>query len=109
MAVRVAKDDEPVVGTLIKQEINIWDKYNLGRDDLAKKLGLSGPKTSALILELGLQEEQDCFKVLRRKSSTFKGYSKAALDRLQDALRQGIDVNAVWEKQKHNFGSRKRR
>jgi hypothetical protein len=109
MAVRVAQNDEPVVGTLIKQEINIWDKYNLGRDDLAKKLGLSGPKTSALILELGLQEEQDCFKVLRRKSSTFKGYSKAALDRLQGALQQGIDADAVWEKQKHNFGSRKRR
>jgi hypothetical protein len=44
-ALRIAKEGEPVVGTLIKQEINILDKYNLGRDDLAKKLDLTGPKT----------------------------------------------------------------
>lgn len=109
IAVRVAKDGEPAVGTLVKQEVNIWDKYNLGRDDLAKKLGLSGPKTSALLLELGIQDDQDCFKVLRRKSSTFKGYSKAALDRLQSAINNGVDVEGVWEKQRHNFGARKRK
>jgi hypothetical protein len=109
LAFRVAKDGEPAVGTLVKQEVNIWDKYNLGRDDLAKKLGLSGPKTSALLLELGIQDDQDYFKVLRRKSSTFKGYSKAALDRLQSAINNGVDVEGVWEKQRHNFGARKRK
>jgi hypothetical protein len=92
---------------LIKQEVNIWDKYNLGRDDLAKKLGVSGPKASALILDLGIQEDQDCFKVLRRKSTTFKGYSKKAFDILQSAMNKGIDVNATWEKHKHMFGARK--
>lgn len=109
ITVRVAKDGEPVIGTLIKQEVNIWDKYNLGRDDLAKKLGISGPKTSALILELKIQEDQDCYKVLRRKSSTFKGYSKAALDRLQSAINDGVDIEGVWEKQRHNFGAKKRK
>ena len=109
IAVRVAKDGEPVTGTLIKQEVNIWDKYNLGRDDLAKKLGISGPKTSALILELKIQDDQDCYKVLRRKSSTFKGYSKAALDRLQSAINGGVDIEGVWEKQRHNFGTKKRK
>ena len=109
IAVRVAKDGEPVTGTLIKQEVNIWDKYNLGRDDLGKKLGISGPKTSALILELKIQDDQDCYKVLRRKSSTFKGYSKAALDKLQSAINGGVDINGVWEKQRHNFGANKRK
>ena len=109
IAVHVAKDGEPVIGTVIKQEVNIWDKYNLGRDDLAKKLGITGPKTSALILELKIQEDQDCYKVLRRKSSTFKGYSKAALDRLQSAINNGVDIEGVWEKQRHNFGAKKRK
>jgi len=109
IAVRVAKEGEPVTGALIKQEINIWDKYNLGRDDLAKKLGISGPKTGALILELRIQEDQDCYKVLRRKSATFKGYSKAALDRLQSAISGGVDIEGVWEKQRHNFGVKKRK
>jgi len=94
---------------LIKQEVNIWDKYNLGRDDLAKKLGITGPKTSALILELKIQDDQDCFKVLRRKSTTFKGYSKTALDRLQSAITDGIDVDATWEKHRNKFGAKKRK
>lgn len=109
IAVRVAKDGEPVTGTLIKQEVNIWDKYNLGRDDLAKKLGITGPKTSALILELKIQDDPDCFKVLRRKLTTFKGYSKTALDRLQSAINDGIDVDATWKKHRNKFGAKKRK
>ncbi len=109
IAVRVARDGEPVAGTLIKQEVNIWDKYNLGRDDLAKKLGISGPKTSALILELKIQDDHDCFMVLRRKSSSFKGYSKKALDRLQLAISNGIDVEDIWERHRYKFGAKKRK
>ena len=108
LAVRVAKNGEPVVGTLIKQEINIWDKYNMGRDDLAKKLKLTGPKTSALIIELQIQEDPECFKILKRKSTSFKGYSKKALDQLRQALINGIDVDAVWQKHRHRFGAKKK-
>jgi len=108
-AVRIAKEGEPVVGTVIKQEINIWDKYNLGRDDLAKRLGISGPRTSALIIELGIQDDPECFKILRRKSSKFKGYSKTALDRLRGAIEEGIDVEAVWQKHRHRFVGRTRK
>ena len=93
---------------VVKQEINIWDKYNLGRDDLAKKLGLTGPRTSAILLELGIQDDPECFKILRRKKSEFKGYSKKALDRIREALSGGLDVEEVWQKQKHHFGSRPR-
>lgn len=107
--VRVAAPGEPVVGTLVKQEVNIWDKFNLGRDDLAEKLGLSGPRTSALILELGLQDDPECFKVLRRKSVTFKGYSRKALDKLRESVEGGIDVEEVWVRHRHRFGAGKRK
>lgn len=109
LAVRIAGPGESPVGTVIKQEINIWDKYNMGRNDLAKKVGLTGPKTGALILELNLQDDPDCYKLLRRKSSQFKGYSKKALDRLRQALDDGIDINAVWQQQRHNFGAKSKR
>ena len=107
--VRVVSGDEPVVGTLIKQEVNIWDKYSMGRDDLAKKLGLTGPRTSATIIELGIQDDPGCFKKLRRKKSEFRGYSKKALDRIREALANGLDVDEVWLKHRHRFGSAKRR
>jgi len=109
IAVRVAKDGEPVTGTLIKQEVNIWDKYNLGRDELAKKLGISGPKTSALILELKIQDDPDCYTVLSRKRTTFRSYSKKALDKLQSAIANGIDVNGTWAKHRDKFGAKRRK
>ena len=109
VGVRIANDNEPVSGFLVKQEVNIWDKYNLGRDDLANKLGLSGPRTSAVIMELGIQEDTECFKILRRKKTELKGYSKKALDRMRQALAEGLDVEEVWHKHRHRFGTRRRR
>ena len=109
LAVRVAKPGDPVVGTVIKQEINIWDKYNMGRDDLAKKVGLSGPRTSAIVFELDIQNDDECFKTLRRKKSEFKGYSKKALDRIREALDGGLDVDEVWRKQRHRLGGKRAR
>ena len=106
--VRVVSEGEPVEGTLIKQEINIWDKYSMGRDDLAGKLGITGPRTGAIIIELGIQDEPGCFKKLRRKKSEFKGYSKKSLDRIREALDNGLDVDEVWQKHRHRFGSAKR-
>ena len=74
-----------------------------------KKLNISGPKTSALIVELKIQENPDCYKVLRRKSSTFKGYSKLALELLQSSIAGGADLDAIWEKHKDQFGRRKKK
>lgn len=77
---------------------------------LSIKLGtISGPKTNALIVELKIQDDPECFKVLRRKSITFKGYSKKALDRLREAINSGINVEDVWHKHRHLFGARKRK
>lgn len=109
IAVRFSTEGESVDGTVIKQEINIWDKYNLSRDDLAKKLGLSGPKTSALIVELKIEEDLECFKKMTRKSQTFRAYSKKALEQLMSALKNGINVESVWQKHRDKFGRRKRK
>jgi hypothetical protein len=104
IAVRIAQPGEEVVGTLLKQEINLWDTFNLSRDDLASKLNLTGPKTLALIYDLGIQNDPKCYREIKRKKTVFKGYSKAALDKLRESL-QSINLNEVWERQKHKLGS----
>jgi hypothetical protein len=58
-AVRIAKPGEDAVGSLFKQEVNLWDKFNMSRDDLAEKLALSRPRTHALIYELAIQDDDD--------------------------------------------------
>ncbi|WP_374500469.1 DUF3644 domain-containing protein [Zoogloea sp.] len=102
ISVRIAKPGEEVTGTVIKQHIDPWDVYTLSRNDLAKKLGLTGPRTHALIYELNLQNDPDCYKELRKKSQVFKGYSKKALELLRNA-QSTLDIEAVWQKQRHRL------
>jgi hypothetical protein len=101
--VRIAQPGEVAEGVIIKQEVNPFDKFNLGRDDLAEKLGISGPKTSALMLELGLIADTECFREIKVKSQVWKRYSPKALDRLREAIRSGVDIAAVWFKHRKQF------
>ncbi len=94
---------EAVEGVVVKQEVNPFDKYNLGRDDLAVKLGISGPRTSALIVELGLVDDPECFRELKIKSQVWKRYSPKALQRLREAMDGGLDITAVWKKHRARF------
>ena len=89
LAVRVAKPGEEVSGTVIKHHVDPWDVYTMSRDDLAR--------THALIFELRLQDDPDCYKELKRKSQVFKGYSMKALDRLR-AAKGDLDLEAIWLK-----------
>ena len=108
IAVRVAKPGEPIEGILLKQEIDPWTVFTMSRDDLAKKIELSGPRTHALIFELDLQADPECYRELRKKSQVFKGYSKKALDRLRVAMEE-MDIEAIWQKQRGRLTSAKQR
>lgn len=90
--IRIAEPGELVEGVVVKQEVNPFDKYNLGRDDLATKLGLSGPRTSALIIELEICDDAECYRELKIKSQVWKRYSPKALNR----IRQALAVASTW-------------
>ena len=106
MAFKIAKQGDVVEGTLLKQEIDPWTVFNLGRDELAKKLALSGPRTLALIFELKIQDDKDCYRELRRKSQVIKGYSQKALNSLREALKT-IDMDDVWARHKSKLTGRR--
>jgi hypothetical protein len=106
LAFKIAKLGDNLEGTVLKQEIDPWTVFNLGRDELAKKLALSGPRTHALIFELQLQDDKDCYRELRRKSQVFKGYSQKALKRLRDALKT-TDMDDVWARHKWKLTGRR--
>lgn len=105
---RIAAPGETPVGMVVKQEINIWDKFNLGLGDIAEKLGISAPRTHALIYELSIQDDPECYRLLNRKKTKIKGYSKKGLDRLREAIDRGVDLDAVWARHRHRFGATRR-
>ena len=98
-AVRIAKPGEPVVGTVIKQEYDWFDKYNLSVSDIAAKLNLTVPKTRAYMFEINVWDDPDMFAEKKVKSILFKRYTKKALDALRE-VKKDISVDNIWERQK---------
>jgi hypothetical protein len=96
---RVAAPGEEVVGTLVKQEIDVWEVFTLSLADLASKLQQNRSRTLALIYELKIQEDRRLYKELKRKSQVHKGYSKRALDSLRTAVAT-VDMDVVGERNK---------
>ena len=95
MPVRFASDGNDPQAITAVRKINDTDFYCFITTTLAKKIGLSSPKTLALIRFLGLQNDPDCFKRIVIGRSPFKMYSGNALSRLKDAL-PDVDLEKVW-------------
>lgn len=93
--VRVARDGEDPQAVIAVRKINDTDFYCFNTTTLAKKVGLSAPKTLALIRYLNLQDDPDCFKRIVIGRSPFKMYSGNALSRLKDAVPE-VDMDEVW-------------
>lgn len=55
--VTVVPEGTPGAGVVAIKRVNELDFYNLGRDQLAKKLSLTGPKTTAAVKHFGIKED----------------------------------------------------
>ena len=68
----------------------------MGMRNLSQNLGLTQPKTIALVRYLELQNEPECFRVFVIGGSRYKRYSPEALRRLRESL-PSVDIDAVWQ------------
>ena len=81
--------------------------YNMGRDQVAKHLGLSGPKTTALIRHLNIKEDAECFRRITIGKSSFDRYSQKATERMRQALK-GVKMDEVWSQYQRSLRQRTR-
>jgi hypothetical protein len=86
VGLKISKPGEEVIGTLIKHEVDVWDVFTLSLSKIKDKLALNQFQTQALIYDMKIQSDPELFRVLKRDSQTFRGYSKKALDLLRDEL-----------------------
>jgi hypothetical protein len=70
--------------------------YNLGRDQLAANVGLTPPKTTAVIRFLNLREDPACFKQIMVGKVPFDRYSQLAIKRIRETLAT-TSIDAIWE------------
>ncbi len=65
------------------------------QSDLAEKVGLTGPKSTALRRHVGIDDDEDCVHVFQFDSQKHYRYSDNAFRRMEEALEK-VDIDAVW-------------
>jgi hypothetical protein len=94
--VHLVQDGEAPQATIAVRKVNDTDFYCYSSTAMAKKIGVTGPKTVALIRYLKLQDDLNCFREIKIGKSRFKMYSNNALTKLREAL-PDVDLDAVWK------------
>jgi hypothetical protein len=94
--VHLAQDGEVPQATIAVRKVNDTDFYCYSSTAMAKKIGVTGPRTVALIRYLKLQDDPNCFREIKIGKSRFKMYSNNALTKLREAL-PGVDLDVVWK------------
>jgi hypothetical protein len=77
------------------KRVNELDYYNLSARVLAEKVGLSPPRSTALIRYLRLEDDAEYYKRIVVGKVPFKRYSVKALDRMKQALGE-VSMDEVW-------------
>lgn len=93
--VRLVDEGNPNATVVGVKRVNELDYYNLGMRQLAKHTNLTVPKCLAVVRHLGLQDNNDYFKVIRIGSQQYKRYSQQAISRIREELPK-LDIDEVW-------------
>jgi hypothetical protein len=99
LPIQTVPEGTPGAAVVAIRRVNELDFWNMGRNQLAQKIGLSGPRTTALVRQLKLQDNEDCFKQITIGKSKFDRYSQTAIQKCEQALAV-LDIEDVWENYK---------
>lgn len=78
------------------KRVSELDFYSLGRDQLAKKINHSGPKTTAAIHVFEIKHDSDCFKQFKVGKTRFDRYSQKAIEKIIGELEKK-PIDEVWK------------
>lgn len=94
--VQMVPEGTPGAAVVAVKRVDELGFYSLGRDQLAEKVGLSGPKTTAMVWFLNLQSDTDCHKEITIGKSKFHRYSQKAIERIREELEK-TPIDKVWD------------
>lgn len=93
--VQVVPEGTPGASVVAVKRVNELGFYNMGRDQLAEHLRLSGTKTSAAIWRFDIQKDPECFLEVKIGKTVFKRYSQRAIEKIQEGLAK-TPIEQVW-------------
>lgn len=94
--VQLVPEGTPGASVVAVKRVDELSFYSLGRDQLAAKIGLSGPKATAFIRFLNLQNDPECFKKFAFGKTKFNRYSPKAITAIQEALSKH-SIDEIWK------------
>lgn len=94
--VQLVKEGTPGASVVAVKRVDDLGFYSLGRDDLAKKVGLSGPKTTAVVRFLDIQKDAECYKQVVVGKARFDRYSQKAITAILEALKK-VSIDEIWK------------
>jgi hypothetical protein len=95
MPVCLVPEGTPGASVVGIRKINELGFYNMGRDDLARQVNLTGPKATAMIRFLNLQSDSESYKQFVVGKMTLGRYSPKAVEKIREALKT-TDIATVW-------------
>lgn len=104
--VQIVPEGTPGSAVVAIKRVTELDYYNLGRDQLARKLNLSGPKTTAAIHFFGVKEYDECYKHFKIGNTHFNRYSQKAIEIIRIGLEKE-NIKDIWEKYQKSKSSKK--
>lgn len=93
--VQLLKEDGGTGAVIAVRRVDELGYYSLGAKDLAKKVGLTPPKSRAVVDHIGLRGEPDCFKEFKISGVTHARYSPEAIKRIQSAI-ENQSIDEIW-------------
>lgn len=95
--VRLIAADDPREAAAVRQ-VDLQRKYQHSATDLARLTHLTLPRSRALRLELEIDGNDDLHHTFVFDSQRISRYSDAALQRMREAIRAGIEMDDIWER-----------
>ncbi len=95
--VKLVKEKDGTDAIVAVRRVDELSYYGLGLYDVADKVGLTAPKTHAVIKCLKLQKYLEYFKVFRIGAQRYKRYSPRVLTAIREALKE-LDMREVWRR-----------
>ena len=94
--IQLVPEGTPGASVVAVKRVDELGFYSLGRNQVAEKVGLTGPKTSAMIWFLGLKSNKEYFKEINIGASRFERYSYKAVEAIKKALKEN-DIEKIWK------------
>ena len=98
--IHLVSEGTPGAGVVAIKAVDKLGYYNMGMRKLAKHYpGLSEARIGAIITELKIRDDPDCYAEFSIDSQHYKRFSQRAIDRINDELPK-LDLDDVWDRHK---------